>query len=284
MPQLPSGKHFALDTSPLWQVIDDAYEGRFVHAVMAIERPEDMFEHVAILYLRPRAPDTAPWQISGNSDHPPDDLEPYPSGFNLVTIKGECAQWSKEDQRAFVEFLNSPKTDAYFSDTLDTVRACQQDLLGQPSSLPGLIATWWKHGCHPLQEPLDEPPIAMPQDFPTFFDSLAALSKLSKASECDPAFYERHQQAFDMAGGFIGCLGSRHPNLALIFVFTGAPLADTAIALEQFLSSTSIPELNLEWVDKQMTIVMQQFVPIVRDPAFPAFLQECRWPIEGAFE
>ena len=68
------------------------------------------------------------------------------------------------------------------------------------------------------------------------------------------------------------------------FTFTGAPLPDTAITLEQFLSSTPIPKLNLEWVDKQMTIVMQQLVPIVRDPAFPAFLHECRWPIEGAFE
>lgn len=124
----------------------------------------------------------------------------------------------------------------------------------------------------------------MPQDFPTFFDSLAALSKMSKVSECAPEFYERHQQAFDMADGFIVFLGRHHPNLAPIFVFTEAPLPDTAFALEQFFSSTPIAELNLEWVNQQMTVVMQQFVPIVRDPAFPVFLQECRWPIEGAFE
>jgi hypothetical protein len=124
----------------------------------------------------------------------------------------------------------------------------------------------------------------MPQDFPTFFDSLAALSKMSKASECAPEFYERHQQAFDMAGGFIGFLGSHHPGLALIFTFVAAPLPATSIALERFFSSTTIPELTLEWVDQQMTIIMQQLVPIFRDRALPDFLHECRWPIEGAFE
>ena len=46
--------------------------------------------------------------------------------------------------------------DAYFTEALDTVRQHQQNPLGQPWTLPSLQATWWKLGCHPLQEPLND--------------------------------------------------------------------------------------------------------------------------------
>jgi hypothetical protein len=159
MPQLPSGLHFAVDTLPLEQVLDDAYGGRCVHTLMAIKDLQQFFAHVRVLYFRPRAPlapQAAAVQCSRHSDTMPEDLELFPSGYDLVTIKDEYTKWSREDQDAFIAFLNSPRMDAYFTEALDTVRQHQQNLLGQPWTLPGLLATWWKLGCHPLQEPLND--------------------------------------------------------------------------------------------------------------------------------
>jgi hypothetical protein len=34
----------------------------------------------------------------------------------------------------------------------------------------------------------------------------------------------------------------------------------------------------------ELTVVMQQLIPMFRDPSLPAFLQPRRWAIEGAFE
>ena len=156
MPQLPSGKHFALDPSPLQKIISDAYDGLKAHELMAIENIEQLFSHINIMYFRPakEARDNLP--LAKFSIVPPDDLEPYFSGFNLISIKDEFDSWCHEDQKAFAEFLNEKRTNSYLEGLLETVKEYQDQLTENPSTLQGMLALWWKLGIHPLQENEDK--------------------------------------------------------------------------------------------------------------------------------
>jgi hypothetical protein len=152
MPHLPSGRHIAVDSSPLQDLVDGAYQGKFVHVLMAITEIEHLFPHVNVVYFRPRSAGAGESPVSGHSSMLPEDLEPYPSGFNLTTIHMESEQWTAEDQKAFAEFLNDSQRHAFFSDILEAIRRHQDHLLADPTTMPGLMAHWWKQGCHPLQE------------------------------------------------------------------------------------------------------------------------------------
>jgi hypothetical protein len=55
MPWLPSGLHFAIDPSPLSQVVEGALQGAFVHELMAIKDCGDIFRHIDVLYFKQRA-------------------------------------------------------------------------------------------------------------------------------------------------------------------------------------------------------------------------------------
>jgi hypothetical protein len=152
MPQLPSGLHLALDASPIRKLIDGAFEGKFVHDLMAIEHLGHLFEHVNILYFQSRSASPDEVRYHDSSLPPPGDLEPYQSGFNLFTIREAFENWSTEDQAAFEAYLNEERVGSYLQAQLDSVIEAKNQLLAQPSTMPGLMASWWKAGCHPLQE------------------------------------------------------------------------------------------------------------------------------------
>ena len=144
-----------MDISPLEKVIDDALQGRFVHHLMAITKPEHLLEYVNVLYFRPKPTEASPVRISQHSEQIPEELEPYPSGYNLLSIRNELQKWSHADQEAFVVFLNSARINAYLTEALDVVRQHQEHLAGH-TSFSGLLALWWQMGCHPLQERFDD--------------------------------------------------------------------------------------------------------------------------------
>jgi len=152
MPQLPSGLHFAFNPGSLNRLIKDATKGILVHKLMAIETADDLFEYIDIFYFRPKSEQYKEWEYTVWSTVPPQDLEAYPSGFNLISIQSEFDKWDKKDQRVFLRFLNSRRTDKYLNGILETIIKDQEAFLKQPSTLPGLLATWWKAGCHPLQD------------------------------------------------------------------------------------------------------------------------------------
>ncbi len=152
MPQLPSGRHIGLDPAPLAKMVSDAEAGKFVLDLMAIKHPEDALRRIGVLYFRPKVESDRGMSLSELSNLPPEDLEPYPSGFNVVTIKSEFDQWSPEDQSAFIEFLRADRTSRFMDSVLAAIRKAQDRLVDNPSTLPGLLATWWNLGIHPLQE------------------------------------------------------------------------------------------------------------------------------------
>jgi len=119
---------------------------------MAIETAEDLFEYIDIFYFRPKSEHYKEWEYAEWSTIPPQDLEAYTSGFNLISIQSEFDKWDKKDQRAFLRFLNSRRTDKYLNGILETIIKNKEAFIKKPSTLQGLLATWWKAGCHPLQD------------------------------------------------------------------------------------------------------------------------------------
>ena len=157
MRQLPSGRHFALDPAPLAELVREARTGKFVHALMALKTQEDAFGHIGVLYFRPRSgPQSVPI-YADQSGIPPDELAQYPSGFNLVSIQHELARWSADDRNAFLAFLREKRVHDYLEGLLEAIREAQGRLLDNPSTLPGLLATWWALGVHPLQDEAGDP-------------------------------------------------------------------------------------------------------------------------------
>lgn len=152
MPQLPSGLHFALDPSPIQAMIDEVYDKYQCHTLMAIETTEQLFSYIKILYFRPRQEQSEQIEYATYSTVAPEDLEPYDSGYNLISIQEEFDKWDNKDQKAFIDFLNAYRTDKFLQGLLEVVIEEQNHLLENPRTLHGLFATWWKLGCHPLQD------------------------------------------------------------------------------------------------------------------------------------
>lgn len=48
------------------------------------------------------------------------------------------------------------------------------------------------------------------------------------------------------------------------------------------LSSIQFAEKELHWFDSQMNTVLRALAPVVRDPALPTWMAECRWAVDGA--
>jgi hypothetical protein len=100
MPRLPSGLHFALDPAPLNHLIEQSLKGEFVHELMAIEHLDHIFRHIDVLFFRPTSGTPLKKEYASQFNRPPDEIEPYPSGFTLLTIREPFATWSSIDQGA----------------------------------------------------------------------------------------------------------------------------------------------------------------------------------------
>lgn len=152
MPQLPSGLRFALDPTPLTDLIRAADGTAMVHPVMAIEHIEDLCEHIAVLYFRPVTGMTAPREFDENSINPPTDLEPYATGLTLLTFLQQTESLSEDDQEALAVFLEEPRTAAFLEGQLEMVKQAQVALIEHPNRLTRMFAMMWRARCHPLQE------------------------------------------------------------------------------------------------------------------------------------
>ncbi|WP_395739945.1 hypothetical protein [Prosthecobacter sp.] len=156
MPQLPSGRHFALDVEHLYKLIEDAFKAQWVHKLMAIEKVEDLHPYIGIVLLRPAEQDMVSQVLAKGSLPVSETLEPLPSGYNLANVHELTSTWSEEDQTAFQAFLKEARLQTHLQNQLQAVEEAKEKLLGQPDTTAGLLATYWKMGCHPLQEQEDE--------------------------------------------------------------------------------------------------------------------------------
>jgi hypothetical protein len=150
MPQLPSGKHFALNDYELRQMFLKLENGFRVHELMAIEKPEHLLPFVNVIYFKP-SKDAMIYDNHEKSAKMPEGWQPYQSGFTLLTIRDELEQWPAEDRQAFAEFLSGAYYQDYLQSLLQDVEKVKSALLAEGPAIARVQAWWWKEGIHPLQ-------------------------------------------------------------------------------------------------------------------------------------
>jgi len=154
MPQLPSGRHVAISAAPLNTLQHDAWQGHRVHEFMSIESVDDLYPYLEVMYFRPKdGKEIEQYEFGAHSNLPPEDLEPYPSGYTIATLEDEFKQWDKEDQVAFEQYLFTDEgMQDYLEDLLKQIVESRSKLKTSASPRARLLAAWWEAGVHPLQE------------------------------------------------------------------------------------------------------------------------------------
>ncbi len=126
-------------------------------------------------------------------------------------------------------------------------------------------------------------PTPTPSRLPTPFESLAGMAKFMGVQEMSPAFHARHAPAIGAACAFLQEVGRAHPSLDMAFrAALPLPVVEGGKPVYEALSSIQFAEKELHWFDSQMDMVLRALAPVVRDPALPAWMAECRWAVDGA--
>jgi len=153
MPQLPGGRHVGIELAPLNKLIKDIVSGksRVIWPLMAIEEPNDLWRHIAIVYFERIRSDKV---VNLNQNSLPIDAELKPVYTKLLVsdvFTSEC-DWSEDDKAAFANFLNSERAKPMIDQAILRVTKVQETLLTKGSPIQQWEINAWKAGCHPLQE------------------------------------------------------------------------------------------------------------------------------------
>ena len=162
MAQLPSGRHVAIQATPLFDLIDAACTpDAVITRLLQIERLADLSPYIDVLFFR-EAPDAAAPTVAPGGQPVPSGLEPIASGYTLATIHEVVRDWSPEDQRAFAEYLGSERMQAHMSALLERVSEVKHRLGREGDFVLQLQALMWVTGCHPVQnDERDDPMYAL---------------------------------------------------------------------------------------------------------------------------
>lgn len=157
MPQLPSGRHVALDPSPLNQLIDDVlHERTLAHwPLLAIESPNDCLKHIEINYMEPVLDVGAPNLAKGSL--PIDStLRQVRTGLTVENVLADASDWSREDKEFFCDFLSSERVRDFLDNHFENIKQIQASLREDGSFLQKWQAQTWAAGCHPIQNDFGE--------------------------------------------------------------------------------------------------------------------------------
>ena len=120
---------------------------------------------------------------------------------------------------------------------------------------------------------------------PTPFESLAGINKFIAVQKMSPDFYAKHWKAVEFSSAFLRLLASNYPSIeASLRKALPLSLMEGAESIEKAVQNLGLPTQKVEWLDRQMTEVLQTILPVVQDPELPEWLSECRWAVEGAFD
>lgn len=151
MPQLPGGRHIAIQPESLNKLCERVKTGFRVHELMSIESREHLLNYIDILFFKPKEPGEIPGSTAQGSDFPPEDMTPYLSGFTVNTFQEELTTWPKADRVAFLAFLESAKVQKYFDELLQLLDEYKEELFRHGSLATAVQIGWWRIDCHPLQ-------------------------------------------------------------------------------------------------------------------------------------
>lgn len=152
MPQLPSGRHFALDFQPLLEALRAAESGHHIPRVMEIQTLRDLHPYIRLLWLLPISADSDhPLNLHKDSTIPPPGLTPIPTGHTAAQMDQLADEVSAEDLIAIQDFLQSETIQKNIHNALAAVIDMQNFLLDHPQLRIRVQAGWSKLGVHPLQ-------------------------------------------------------------------------------------------------------------------------------------
>lgn len=152
MPQLPSGRHVALEPEPLNKLIDDVVNERTaaIWPLLAMECPNDCIKHFELVYMETSCDGDIP-SLAKASVPIDSALRKVHTGLTLSDVLADTSDWSSEDKEFFCEFLSSERVQAFLVDHFDHVQKVKTALLEHGSSLQKWQTQTWLSGCHPLQ-------------------------------------------------------------------------------------------------------------------------------------
>lgn len=151
MAQLPSGRHVAIQATPLFELMDASCQpDAVITQLLQIERLSDLSPYIEVMFFRAsREPVMLPVAPGGHAVPP--GLEPAESGYTLATIHEAICNWSLADQRAFAGYLESERVQEHLSALLEKVKEVKHLLAREGDFVQRMQALMWETGCHPLQ-------------------------------------------------------------------------------------------------------------------------------------
>ncbi|NDP39902.1 MAG: hypothetical protein GZ093_14320 [Rhodoferax sp.] len=125
----------------------------------------------------------------------------------------------------------------------------------------------------------------MTSKLPSAFESLAGLNKFLGVATISPDFFIKHAHKILFSTTFVKHFVSSYPQVEGAFR-EALPLGivEGGILIHKSFSLFEFKEKDLNWFDTQTTEALKSLVPVVQDAELPAWLQESKWAIEGAFE
>lgn len=301
MPQLKSGRHVTLSVSPYLNALTSGPDESKYFAVVALRLNVSTLgalrDHLVVGYF-----------VEGEGVPP--NAHSYNSGYCVADILEGRSNWSSDEVDEFrvflIEDLNfGPWLQAQFDEINQTIQdnpvwgteLMESDLASNNIDVPMIKhAIIYKSAMEPnamaqlraVKTPIEHDARLLMNNIvsqPSPFESLAAICKFIAVSRINPDFYAKHQHNIEFASTFSRVLASNYPALDSAFrASLPLSLSDGARPIQQALLSLSLSDEKLEWLDRQMTEVMRMLIPVVRDSDLPAWLSDCKWAIEGAFD
>jgi hypothetical protein len=148
MPQLPSGIHVAVDTTPLQALIEDSRLGDSVHLLDRLKTVDDLLPLTRILELVPTVDGTTLPLVPG-SLQPPPGMTVRDTGCRLGDCLDGVPTWSEVDRAVFQVFVTSRVMPMLASD-LEKSRATLTAMT--KTFVQTVESAWLKAGVHPSQE------------------------------------------------------------------------------------------------------------------------------------
>lgn len=120
--------------------------------------------------------------------------------------------------------------------------------------------------------------------FPDAFESLAGMCKFKYAEKLDEKFYLKYFHAIESANAFLGVMAQKYPPVNKAFQKSiPLPTKEGGRLIKKAFMQVNISEDDLNWFDRQMTIILQQLLPVVRSSDLPEIYKIVKFSIEGAF-
>lgn len=155
MPQLPSGRHLAIDPAPLVQQTEDRNKPQFVHHFMAVKDVASLAHWLDLHYFmsEEEARDNVKAvDLTYGSLVAPAGLVSMGTGYWLADWRTLAVSWTDDDRAAMADWLGSDRVKEQFNYWLKLAERLQQKMLSENAvPLIRTLATMYEQGVHPQQ-------------------------------------------------------------------------------------------------------------------------------------